>query len=63
MNRAQAGCYSFPHRPDHFPGKATFLECPDNIAGKVKFPPAQSVSGAAGLGVMVIVVSLAEGQE
>ena len=53
------GCPGF-FRPDDVPSQPKFLENPDDVAGHVEFPPAQSMRGAAGLGMMVIVVSLAK---
>ena len=60
MNRPRSGCYSFIHRPDDLPGETKLFEHPNDIARQIKFPPTQSMSGAAGLGMMVIVVSLAK---
>src|SRR6202521_6137615 len=47
-------------RPDHVPSQAAFLERPDDVTGQIKFPPAQTVRGAARLRVVIVVIALAE---
>src|SRR5207247_1257480 len=50
-------------RPNDIPGKAALLERPDKVAGQIKLPPAQAVSGAPRLGMMIIMIAFAERAE